>query len=82
MAIKKVSIQDLKATLSAAVAEAEAGATILVTRHGEPVAKLGPAGSAPLHRGHAAGAGRLRPAIRRHTDGRYLVVLDDDRGNR
>ena len=79
--MKRVSIQDLKATLSAAVADAEAGATILITRHGEAVAKLGPA-RAHLHRGDTAGVGRLRPAIRRHTDGRYLVVLDDDRGNR
>ena len=82
MAMKRVSIQDLKAGLSAAVAEAEAGATILVTRHGEPVAKIGPAAGEHVHRGAAAGTGRLRPAVRRNTGGRYLVVLDDDRGNR
>lgn len=80
--MKKVSIQDLKATLSAVVAEAEAGATILVTRHGEPVAKIGPAASALVHRGTAVGSSRLRPAVRRSTNGRYLEVLDDDRGNR
>ena len=78
--MKRVSIQDLKATLSATIAEAEAGGTVVVTRHGDAVAKIVPARVHPV-----AGrpvSGRLRPAIRRNTDGRYLVVLDDDRGNR
>lgn len=77
--MKRVSIQDLKATLSTAIAEAEAGATILVTRHGEPVAKIGPAARAHVHRGPAVGTGRLQPAVRRSTKGRYLEVLDEDR---
>ena len=38
-----VSIQDLKARLSAIVAEAESGDTIIITRHNAPVAQLGPA---------------------------------------
>ena len=80
--MKRISIQDLKASLSATVAEAEAGNTIIVTRHNEPVAHLGPARVDPVHRSHAAGQGRLRPAIRRGTKGRYLAVLLDDRGNR
>jgi prevent-host-death family protein len=41
--MKKISIQDLKAQLSAAIAEAESGETILITRHNEPVALLAPA---------------------------------------
>lgn len=80
--MKKVSIQDLKAALSATIAEAESGATILITRHGEPVAKVGPARPRPVGAGGGAPPSRLRPAIRRHTNGRYLIVLDDDRGNR
>lgn len=80
--MKKVSIQDLKARLSAVVAEVEDGETVLVTRHNDPVARLSPLGADAVHRGAAVGAGRLRPAIRRHTNGRYLAVLDDDRGNR
>ena len=79
--MKKVSIQDLKAQLSSVIDEAEAGASIVVTRHGEPVARLGPA-TAHTYRGAGAGKSRLRPAIRRNTKGRYLAVLDDDRGNR
>ena len=39
--MKQISIQDLKARLSSAVAEAESGETILITRHNQPVAKLG-----------------------------------------
>jgi prevent-host-death family protein len=77
--MKRISIQDLKAGLSAAVAEAEAGETILVTRHNEPVAQLGPANHVPR-----AGKvmGRLKPAVQGGTKGRYLKVLADDRGNR
>lgn len=80
--MKKVSIQDLKATLSSTIAEAEAGATIVVTRHGDAVAVVGPPAAAGVHRGRHVGAYRLRPAITRSTRGRYLAVLDDDRGHR
>lgn len=80
--MKSISIKDLKAGLSGAVAEASAGQTILITRHNEPVAQLTAAGSRHVHRGAAVGTGRLRPAIRRGTGGRYLAVLGDDRGTR
>jgi prevent-host-death family protein len=79
--MKKVSIQDLKAQLSAVIEDAAAGAAILVTRHGTPVARLGPA-DGHVHRGASVAKVRLRPAIRRNTKGRYLAVLDDDRANR
>ena len=82
MAIKKVSIQDLKATLSVAVAEAEAGTTILITRHNTPVAQLGPAATQYVRRGARAGRGRLTPAVSRATEGQYLDVLAEDRGGR
>ncbi|HQZ37577.1 MAG TPA: type II toxin-antitoxin system prevent-host-death family antitoxin [Vicinamibacterales bacterium] len=80
--MKQISIQDLKAKLSGAVAEAESGSTIVITRHNEPVAQLAPAGARHVHRGRSVGTGRLRSAIRRGTKGRYLAVLADDRGNR
>jgi prevent-host-death family protein len=80
--MKKVSIKDLKAGLSAAVAEAEAGKTILVTRHNEPVAQLGPAHRHHVHRGADPGLPRLKPAVPRGTKGRYLKVLAEDRGDR
>jgi prevent-host-death family protein len=80
--MKKISIQDLKARLSGAVAEAESGQTIIITRHSEPVARLTPAGPHHVHRGKSVGAGGLRPAIKRGTNGRYLAVLREDRGNR
>ena len=80
--MKQISIQDLKARLSAAVAEAQSGRTIIVTRHNEPVAQLGPAGPPHVHRGQRVGSGRLKPAIRRGTRGRYLEVLMEDRGDR
>ena len=80
--MKQVSIQDLKATLSAVVAEAEAGQTILITRHNQPVARLGPASPPGVHRGTATVRGRLKPALTRGSKGRYLAVLLEDRGDR
>lgn len=80
--MKRVSIQVLKARLSALVTAVEAGDTVLITRHNDPVARLSPARADSIHHGAAVGAGRLKPAIRRHTKGRYLTVLEDDRGNR
>jgi len=80
--MKQVSIQDLKAGLSAAVAEAESGRTIVITRHNEPVAQLGPARTDRLHRGARVGKGRVYPALKRGTKGRYLTTLLEDRGSR
>jgi len=80
--MKQISIQDLKAQLSAAVAQAQSGTTIIVTRHNEPVAQLGPARPGHVHRGTRVGTGRLKPAMRRGTKGRYLAVLVEDRGDR
>ncbi len=82
MVMKQVSIQDLKAHLSAAVQEAEAGQTILIARHGDVVARLGPADPAFVHRGDAVGVARLTPALKRATKGRYLAALLEDRGDR
>lgn len=80
--MKKVSIKDLKGGLSAVVAEAEAGHTIVITRHNEPVARLMPIGHEPVHRGVRVGTTRVRPALKRSTRGRYLAVLREDRGER
>jgi len=82
MAMKRISIQTLKSQLSAVVAEAQAGATIIVTRHNEAVAQLGPAREAHVHRGKLVGKRGLRPAIKQGTGGRYLAVLAEDRGDR
>jgi prevent-host-death family protein len=82
VAMKRISIQDLKAQLSSAVAAAEAGDTILITRHNEPVAQLSPAESRHVHRGPRVGSGRIGPAVSTGTKGRYLAVLVDDRAGR
>ena len=77
-----VSIQSLKARLSAVVAEAESGETVIITRHNAPVAQLSPARTQPVHRGKNVGGGRIRAALKRGTKGRYLEVLLEDRGSR
>ena len=82
MVVKRISIQDLKAQLSGAVAEAESGRTILITRHNEPVAQLSPARPNHVHRGKRVGSGRLVPAMTRGARGRYLAILEEDRGDR
>jgi antitoxin (DNA-binding transcriptional repressor) of toxin-antitoxin stability system len=78
--MKRMTIQDLKSGLSKAVAEAEAGTTILITRHAEAVAQLGPARPGSVHRASLAAMRPLRPALKRATRGRYLAVLREDRG--
>lgn len=80
--MKRISIQDLKAGLSAAIAEAESGSTILITRHSDPVAQLSPARPVHVHRGPHTNTSGIEPAIRRGTGGRYLAVLRDDRDGR
>lgn len=80
-----ISVQELKARLSSALAEAEAGATLVITRHNRPVARLAPVSAAHTHRGARVGSGRLRPAIKgglRGPKGLLLTTLLDDRGDR
>lgn len=80
--MKRISIQDLKARLSSVVERAQSGSTILITRHNEPVAQLGPVGPPHVRRGENVGAHRLKPAVTCGTKGRYLTVLTEDRGQR
>jgi prevent-host-death family protein len=80
--MKRISIQELKGQLSSAIAEAESGETILITRHNEPVARLEPAQLPHLHRGKLFGNGKISPALKKGTNGRYLKVLLEDRGDR
>jgi len=80
--MKQISIQDLKARLSAAISEAESGNTIVITRHNEPVAKLIPAHPQYVHQGRDAGRGVIRPAFKPGKKIPYLAVLLQDRGER
>jgi prevent-host-death family protein len=67
---RRVGIRALKATLSQCVREVKAGTTIVVTDHGQPVARIIPEGLSPRERvdglrtaGAIAWSGRrLRPA--------------------
>ena len=76
--MKTVSIQELKAQLSALVAEAAEGSPILITRHKRAVARLVPA-ELHLHIGRRSHSSRLKALFRNATKGRYLEVLADDR---
>jgi len=78
LAMKRISIQDLKAGLSAVIAEAEGGKTVLVTRHNRVVARLSP--PTPWKASETGLDAPLVPLLHRATRGRYLTVLMDDRG--
>jgi prevent-host-death family protein len=80
--MKQISIQDLKISLSAAIADAASGSTIVITKHNTPVAKLGPVHSQNLHIGKVVGKGGLRAAIKSAGKIPYLDALLEDRGNR
>jgi prevent-host-death family protein len=79
--MKRMRIQDLKAHLSTAVAEAEAGATIVITRHNEPIAQLTPLRSPHVRHGSQVGT-PLSSAIKGGTKGKAQRILDEDRGDR
>lgn len=80
--MKTVPLQGLKEQLSALVNEAEAGERIVVTRHGRPVAMLSSAATPNLSIGVRFGKGSLRPLFTKPaTKGRYLAVLEADRGD-
>ena len=80
--MKRIPIHQLKRQLSALVAEAEEGRTILITRHRRVVARLCPP-EAPIHVGSRFGAGGVKPMLLGRTKGRYLdIIADDRRGGR
>jgi prevent-host-death family protein len=79
IAMKQVSIQTLKRSLSALIDEAQGGARIVVTRHERPVAVLGPAEAPHVHVGDRFGSAGLVPLLKAPTRGGYLQVLREDR---
>ena len=78
--MKSVPMYVLKRELASVIAEAEAGTDILITKHNKPVARLTRPGTEHLHAGSKVGKGRLKPAVRGKTAGRYLQILENDRG--
>lgn len=80
--MKQVSIQDLKPKLSGLLVEVEAGATVEITRHGKPVARLSPTDPPYLHRGSQVGVYRWPTALTTGLGARTLEVLREDRQGR
>ena len=78
--MKSVPMHGLKQELASIVAEAEAGNDMLITRHNKPVARLTRPGTEHLNTGSEFGKARLKPAVRGKTAGRYLRILEEDRG--
>ncbi|MEK6608084.1 MAG: type II toxin-antitoxin system prevent-host-death family antitoxin [Myxococcota bacterium] len=80
--MKRVSVYELKRSLSSYAREAAEGEPILVTRHGRPLVWLRSADQEHVHVGRLFGRASLRPALKRASRGRYLEVLLDDRRGR
>jgi antitoxin (DNA-binding transcriptional repressor) of toxin-antitoxin stability system len=78
--MKYVPMHGLKKDLASIIAEAETGNEVLITRHNKPVARLSRPGNEHLHAGSQFGKARLKPAVKAKTEGRYLQVLEEDRG--
>jgi prevent-host-death family protein len=78
--MKQIAIQELRVQLSAIIAEAESGQTILITRHNRAVARLTPPVVEHTHAAKRRGIGKPKPLLKRATQGRYLTVLLEDRG--
>lgn len=78
--MKSVPMYGLKQELASVIAEAEAGNDVLITRHNKPVARLTRPGTEHLHAGDQFGKAKLKPAIKAKTAGRYLQILEEDRG--
>jgi len=78
--VKRVTIQELRKSLSKRISEVAAGAQITITRRGKPVAKLTPADVGSVYVGHRFGRANLRPLLLRGSRGRYLEELAKDRG--
>ena len=79
--MEAVSVQDLKAKLSSVVAAAESGQTIVITRHGRPVARLCPADPPHVHRGRLVGEAWPH-AVTSGLGAKAVAALLDDRGDR
>jgi len=78
--MKIVPMYGLKQELASIVAEAEAGNDVLITKHNKPVARLTRPESEHLHLGSQFGKTRLKPVVKGITAGRYLQILEEDRG--
>jgi antitoxin (DNA-binding transcriptional repressor) of toxin-antitoxin stability system len=78
--MKIVPMYGLKQGLASMVAEAEAGHDVLITKHNKPIARLTRPESEHLHLGSRFGKTRLKPALKGKTAGRYLQILEEDRG--
>jgi prevent-host-death family protein len=78
--MKYVPINELKQDLASIIAETEAGSDVVITRHNKPVARLTRSDDEHLRRGAHFGKAKLKPAVKGKTAGRYLKMLEEDRG--
>ena len=79
--MKIVTMNGPKQKPASIVAEAETGNDVLITRNNKPVALLTKPRTEYLHTGSKFGKARLKPAIRGKTAGRYLRILEENRGS-
>lgn len=79
--MKTISIQDLKNSLSSAIDEAASGETLIITKHGRPIARLEAADSPHVTVGERFGHARLESALSTKRRIPILESLNDDRSD-
>ena len=88
---KRVGIRELKATLSECIREVKSGRTVVVTAHGEPVARMIPESTSVRERLEAlrtAGSvawsgrrlGRIKPVARARGNRTVADLVSENRG--
>jgi prevent-host-death family protein len=80
--MEKVPVHELKENLSAYLARAEAGESLVVTRHGRPVVRISAIATPHVQVGSRVGQLVLKPVIRGGLGGRALEILREDREDR
>jgi prevent-host-death family protein len=76
----QVSVQELKQSLSAWLARAEAGELIVVTRHGRPLVRIVAAEDPQVRVRERFGKTSLHQVVAESVGERALAILDEDRG--
>jgi antitoxin (DNA-binding transcriptional repressor) of toxin-antitoxin stability system len=79
--MKSVPINELKQKLASIIAEAAAGYDVMITKHNKPVARMTRPDAQHLHLGSQFGKAKLNPAVKGKTAGRFLQMLEEDRGS-
>lgn len=78
--MKSVNLKALKEDLSHWTEEAAGGEIVEVTRYNRPYVWIVPSGAQGLRSGKHVGTASISPVLEEGSKGKWLRVLDEDRG--